>query len=77
MTREATERALAKRTASSMRAAVIRLARERAGEDVDPWQTYGCVDWFRYDVTSPPHGARMPPGASRPDAGEGDGHWGQ
>jgi hypothetical protein len=54
MTRDATETCLAKRTANAMRAAAIRLARERAGEDVDPSVAYGCVDWFRYDVTPPP-----------------------
>lgn len=54
MMREATERSLAKPTAHAMRAAAIRLARERAGEDPDPAQVYGCVDWYRYDVSSPP-----------------------
>lgn len=54
MTREPTERCLAKRAAQAMRAAALRLARERAGEDADPAQTYGCVDWYRYDVASTP-----------------------
>lgn len=48
MTRETTERCLAKRTAHAMRTAAIRLAQERAAEDPDPSLAYGCVDWFRY-----------------------------
>jgi hypothetical protein len=53
MTREATARCLARRTVHAMRAAAMRLARERAAEDADPSLAYGCVDWFRYDVTAP------------------------
>lgn len=62
MTREATERCLAKPTAHAMRAAAIRLAQERAEQEADPRAAYGCVDWFRYDVGPPP------PAAARPDA---------
>lgn len=54
MTREAAEKCIAKRTAQAMRAAAMRLARERAAEEADPSLAYGCVDWFRYDVTPPP-----------------------
>lgn len=36
-----------------MRAAAVRLAKERLIQDADPAQGYGCVDWFRYDVTQP------------------------
>ena len=54
MMREATEKCLAKPTAHAMRAAALRLAREGAGEDTDPSLAYGCVEWFRYDVPSPP-----------------------
>ena len=72
MTREATERSLANRTAHAMRVAALRLARERAGEDADPAQAYGCVDWFRYDAPSPPeHATAPPPVAARRDAGQG------
>lgn len=65
MTREATERSAAGRAAHAMRAAAIRLALERAGEKVDPTQAYGCVDWFLYDVASPPRekDKEVPPGA--------------
>ena len=52
MRREPTERCLARRTARAMRAAALRLAREWAAEDADPAQTYGCVDWYRYDVAA-------------------------
>lgn len=64
MTREAMERCLAKGSAQAMRAAAIRLARERAGQDADPSLAYGCVDWFHYDVISPPKQAEgaQPPG---------------
>lgn len=70
MTREATDRALASRTAHAMRAAAIRLARQRAGQDADPSLAYGCVDWFRYDVSAPLQQADkvMPPTAARPAA---------
>ena len=74
MTREATERCLAKRAAQALRTAAIRLARERAGQDPDPSLAYGCVDWFRYDVPSaPPQGVEpMPsPAAVRPADGRG------
>jgi hypothetical protein len=57
MMREATETCLGKRTAHAIRAAAIRLARERAAEDLDPSLAYGCVDWFRYEVKSPPREA--------------------
>lgn len=52
MMREATEKCPSPRTAHAMRAAAIRLARERAGQGTDPSLAYGCVDWFRYDATS-------------------------
>ena len=51
MMRETTEKRLANRTAHAMRAAAVRLARERAGQETDPFLAYGCVDWFRYDTT--------------------------
>lgn len=54
MTREVTKGIVAKCTAHAMRVAAIRLARERAAEQADPAQTYGCVDWFRYDVAPRP-----------------------
>lgn len=54
MTREATERSLAKSAAHDMRAAVIRLVVERARQDVVAAEAYGCVDWFRYEASSPP-----------------------
>ena len=54
MTREATESCLAERTALAMRAAAIRLALDRAGQDADPAEAYGCVDWFLYEAASPP-----------------------
>ena len=57
MTRDTTEKCLAKHDAHAMRAAAIRLARERAAQDADPTVAYGCVDWFRYDVPSPPQAA--------------------
>ena len=72
MTREAAERCLAKRTAHAMRAAAIRLALDRAGQDADPAETYGCVDWFRYEASSPPHEedrARLPLAAPGRDGG--------
>lgn len=75
MTREATENCLTKRHAHEIRAAAIRLARERAEEDADPALSYGCVDWFRYDLSPPrQEGDRAaPPAAARrddaPDAG--------
>jgi hypothetical protein len=73
MTRETTEKRIAKRTAHDMRAAALRLARERAGEEADPSLTYGCVDWFRYDVTLPPQEAdkAQPPAAAPRGAGRG------
>lgn len=57
MTREAAERGSAKGTAHAMRAAAIRLARERAALESEPMQAYGCVDWFRYDAMPPPQAA--------------------
>ena len=71
MTREATEKFIAKRTAQAMRAAAIRLARERAAEEADPSLAYGCVDWFRYDVTPPPResDAGQSPAAERDGVG--------
>jgi hypothetical protein len=54
MKREATEKCLANRAAHAMRAATVRLARERAAQDADPLLAYGCVDWFRYDATPAP-----------------------
>ena len=71
MTREATATCLARRTAHAMRAAAMRLARERAAQDADPSLAYGCVDWFRYDVTAPaqevdgPSAPPLRPGAGR------------
>lgn len=67
MKKEAMENCIAQRTAHAMRAAAIRLARERAGEDADPTVAYGCVDWFRYDAP-PPQAAEdeQPPAAARP-----------
>ena len=67
MTREATERSVANRTAHAIRAAAVRLARERACQDPDPSQVYGCVDWFRYDVSSAPpqEDTAPPPGVPR------------
>lgn len=63
MNREPTETSLTKRTAHALRVAALRQARERAGEDADPALTYGCVDWFRYDVTRPPTKADVVPAA--------------
>lgn len=57
MTKEATARSAAKFTAHAMRAAAVRLARERAGEEAEATQAYGCVDWFRYDVPPPDEAA--------------------
>lgn len=57
MTKEATERSAAKFTAHAMRAAAVRLARERAGEEAEPTRAYGCVDWFRYDIPPPEEAA--------------------
>jgi hypothetical protein len=73
MTKETTARSVAQRTAHAMRAAAIRLAWERVGQDTDPAQTYGCVDWFRYDASSPRQEERTaPPGAAlRRGAGRG------
>ena len=56
MTTEPTEQCLA------LRAAALRQALETAGEDVDPAQTYGCVDWFRYDVAQAPQMDTAGPG---------------
>lgn len=53
MTRESTEKSLAKRAAHAMRAATLRFAQEGAGEDAAPYLAYGCVDWFRYDAATP------------------------
>lgn len=71
MKREATEGSAAGRAAHAMRAAAIRLALERAGEEVDPTQAYGCVDWFRYDVASAPleRDKEVPPGVLAHDRG--------
>jgi hypothetical protein len=71
MTREATEKCLAKPTARAMRAAALRLAREGAGEDTDPSQAYGCVEWFRYDVTSPPQKMATAPSPAAAPPGTG------
>lgn len=70
MTTKVTECA-AERRANAMLAAALRLARERAGQSDDPSLVYGCVDWFRYDVTwpRPEAGGTAPPAADRPDAG--------
>lgn len=64
---------IAKRTAHEMRVAAVRLARQRAAKEADPTLAYGCVDWFRYDVTSPPQEAdiEQPPAAARHGAGRG------
>jgi len=71
MTRETTETCLSKRAAHEMRAAAIRLARERAEEDADPSLAYGCVDWFRYDVSSQSQeaGRATSPVVARPGVG--------
>ena len=72
MTREVTERCLAKRNAHALRAAAIRLALDRAGRDADPAEAYGCVDWFRYEASLPPqkqNATRPPPAAPGRDAG--------
>lgn len=73
MNREATENGFTRPNAWAMRAAAIRLARERAKEDADPSLAYGCVDWFRYDVKSLPQEAETvpPPAGARPGAGRG------
>lgn len=64
MSTEATERKIAVSTGHSMRAAAIRLARQRMAQDDDPAQAYGCVDWFRYDAIPPVTGASPPPAAA-------------
>ncbi len=70
MTRETMDRCLPTRTAHAMRAAAIRLARERAEHEADPALAYGCVDWFQYDVSSPQRAdTALQPEAARPDAG--------
>jgi len=71
MMRESMETCLGKRTAHEIRAAAIRLARERAEQDADPSLAYGCVDWFRYAVSPPSQEAdrALPPAAARPGAG--------
>lgn len=73
MTRETTNRCLAKRAAQAMQKATIRMASERAEEERDPSGAYGCVDWFRYDVTFPPQPVDpVPsPAAVRPANGRG------
>lgn len=72
MTREATEGCLGKHTAHAMRAAAIRLARERAEQDADPALAYGCVDWFQYELKSPSQeDTELPPAAARPGVGRG------
>lgn len=54
MMRESTERCLANRAAHAMRAAAIRVALDRAGQDSNPAEAYGCVDWYRYEASTPP-----------------------
>ncbi|MDE2262961.1 MAG: hypothetical protein KGL45_10590 [Gammaproteobacteria bacterium] len=68
MKRDTADKRLANRTAHALRAATVRLARERAGQDTDPFLAYGCVDWFRYDTTpAPAHIAdKAPLPAARP-----------
>ncbi len=70
MKREAMEKCIAKRTAHAMRAAAIRLARERAGEDADPVLAYGCVDWYRYEAKPQRQAVEggHPPSVARTDA---------
>lgn len=65
-----TERKVAKRAARGMRAAALRLALERAGQESDPTLAYGCVDWFRYDAPVQPQEPDTPasPMAARRDA---------
>lgn len=72
MVRETAERKLAQRAAHAMRAAVIRLARERAGREADPAQAYGCVDWFLYDVTPKKADSAPPLPAAAPAAAAED-----
>ena len=74
MKRETAEKRLASHTAHAVRAAAVRLARERAGQAADPLLAYGCVDWFRYDAIPAPatahHAdAEPPPAAARTGAG--------
>jgi hypothetical protein len=70
MTKEATDTCLTQRAAHEIRAAAIRLARQRAEHDPDPSLAYGCVDWFRYDVTpSREADTAVSPAVARPAAG--------
>lgn len=64
------ERAQAQRAARAMRAAATRAALKRAPGESDPTLTYGCVDWFRYDVPPQPKetDAMKAPAATRHDA---------
>ena len=70
MTREIAKTCIPQRTGHAIRAAAIRLARERAGEEADPTVAYGCVDWFRYDVPPPQQATdQQPPAPARTHAG--------
>lgn len=73
MTNE-TERRLEKRAAQAMRAAALRLALERAGQETDYTLAYGCVDWFRYDATTQTQEVDTPrlPVPVHRDTGRGD-----
>lgn len=74
MMRATMENRLAQRTAHAIRAAAIRLARERAAQEADASLAYGCVDWFLYDVKSPPQKeeiAALPAAAARGAGGDG------
>jgi hypothetical protein len=73
MTNE-TERKVVKRAARGMRAAALRLALERAGQESDPTLAYGCVDWFRYDAPAQSQELDIPapPMAARRDARRDD-----
>lgn len=53
MTREVKERRLGKQTEHAIRTAALRLALDRAAQDVDPAEAYGCVDWFPYAASAP------------------------
>lgn len=78
MMREMTRTCIPKVTAHAMRAAAIRLARERAGEEADPTATYGCVDWYQYDVPRPSSAdAKQESTAALHGTGRGAAAWGQ